>query len=223
VNIVPRRNTPITAAVAVTAVRNAYFDFFDEDAPRKVLELLLALVWVETGRGKSCQNFNVGNITASNAFSGDAWRPTWFDLDDGGKKTERDVFLHNEMLAGRAPFAFRAYPSLQAGCADFIRILDRSFSNVLEAAEDGDPEEFREALAEKYSKDYDNPRHTETFRLLQQEFRGILDGTPGIPDDRGFPFLKVFGVVAIAAAAGGVIWLSLRKPEPQGKGARAAA
>lgn len=220
--IVARRNTPLTPGAAAVAVRSAYFEFFDEEPSRRLLELLLALVWVETGRGKSCQNFNVGNITAGSAFTGEAWRPPWFDLDDGGKKTERDVFLHGEMLAGRAPSAFRAYPTLEAGCADFIRILNRSFPNVLEAAEEGDPDEFREALSEKYSKDYENRRVTETFRQLQAEFRGVLDGT-NIGEEGGFPFVKVFGVVAIAAAAGGLLWFTLRSEKPEAKGARAAA
>jgi putative peptidoglycan binding protein len=129
---------------------------------------LLSLIWIETAAGKSVQNHNYGNISASSAFSGSAWRPTWFEIDESS--SERDKSLHRAMLEGKAPSAFRAYDTPEAGMGDFVKQIQRGFPEVLAASDTADPDAFRVALSQKYSKDYSNPNSTKSFASLFRQF-----------------------------------------------------
>lgn len=168
--VVPRVNTPVSASDAKSKVETAYRTILGRDPePTLELPLLMSLVWIETARGKSVQNNNLGNITASENYQGEAWRPPWFDLEGGTAATERNIKLHDLMLKGQAPSAFRAYTILIDGAEDFIRQLERNFPEVLEAAAEGDPTGFRDALAQHYSHDYKNTPPG-NFESLAKEF-----------------------------------------------------
>lgn len=206
-NVVPRRNTPVSARDARTAVLSAYRATFGTNPGDDALALLLALVWIETARGKSVQNWNLGNISASPSYPNDAWRPPWYDLEGGTAATERNIALHEAMLKGQAPSAFRAYPSLEFGALDFVRSLKGSFPEVLRAAETGDATAFRDALAQKYSRDYrDTP--PENFASLAREFGGSEPGDPG-RNVGG----RVLLALALAGVAGAIFWATLRPPK----------
>lgn len=164
--VVPRIRTPISLEETKAILERLF--------PEEQVPLIGALVFIETARGQSMQNHNFGNITASEQFSGQAWRPTWFEVDEAS--SERDKRLHEEMLEGRAPRAFRAYDSPQKGADDFARILRSNFPEILEAASFGEPDNFRVALSKKYSKDYENPAATKTLAQFQEEFGGRPKG-----------------------------------------------
>lgn len=177
-HIVPRKQTPIPFQRIPGVIEHA-FATIQRPITATQRANLSVLVGIETGRGKAVQNWNLGNITASVNYSGAAWRPPWFELADamGNARLER---LHAEMLAGRAPSAFRAYPSLEAGAADFARVLVHSFPEVLEGAKSSDPEAFRRALAKKYSHDYANAQVIKSIEQLQKEVgltANALDGS----------------------------------------------
>jgi hypothetical protein len=114
------------------------------------------------------------------------WRPPWFDPNEarGNPRNER---LHLEMLAGRAPSAFRAYASREEGARDFARVLARSFPEVMRAALVPNAESFRAALARKYSRDYSNPNATKAIAQLMSEY----------------------GIKPTAGAAGGLVVVAL--------------
>jgi len=135
----------------------------------------LCLIWVETGRGRSLIQYNVGNL-ASGGFSGGVdvpwwsgsyWRPAWYD--NSGSP------LHAKMLAGQAPSAFRAYDDLTAGVRAFVELLSKpKYSPVLAAAAADSPEQFVTQLnACGYSKDYTSA-HVPTFRSLRTELGGSV-------------------------------------------------
>lgn len=163
--IVPTVRTPITAKEAR--------DFLLSVMPgldRESAALLLALVWVETGRGGVLNN-NPGNFSAGASWSGDAWRPPWF-LDSAHP-------THARMLAGEAPSAFRSYSTMGAGFADFARGLLKTFPTVVAAAATGDPASFVRALHDSgYSRDY-AAKHIGTFASLRHEFLPIVSHLPG--------------------------------------------
>lgn len=191
--VVPRKNTPLTMEQIKAAVANT----FDGSLSQNELANLSALVAIETGRGKFVQNHSPGNVTASPAYSGMAWRPTWFELTP--MSSDRDISLHELMLKNQAPSAFRAYNSFQEGFADWRRVLEKSFPEVLEAAKGSSGAPFALALAKKYSGDYKNPASHRTLELLADEFGGTsaLGG--------GGSGLVWIGAGALAAA--GVGWL----------------
>lgn len=128
-------------------------------------------------------NHNIGNITASERFDGAVWRPPWFELDPGalqrGEVSPKLVELHEAMLRGQAPSAFRAYPSADDGARDFARVLAKNFPEVLRAARVPNAENFRKALAEKYSHDYRNPAATKSLAALMRDF-GITSASGAV-------------------------------------------
>jgi hypothetical protein len=181
VQIVPRQSTPISAEHARDALLAA--------APslnRPTAALLLALIWIETGRG-NLMNWNAGNITANDKWPGNAWRPPWFEASSDPHLAE----LHERMLAGTAPSAFRAYDSATHGFADFVATLNRQFPSVLAAASTGDPAAFVAALHDSgYSRDY-RPVHIASFAALQHQLEPLV---AHLPAGAGVAGLAVAGI-----------------------------
>jgi hypothetical protein len=176
---------------------------------------MLSLIWIETASGRAVKNHNLGNITSSETREGDAWRPPWFDFDGGdpAAMTDRNLALHEEMLKGRAPRAFRAYGSAELGAADFVRQLRSSFPEVLEAAELGDPDVFRIALSQKYSKDYANPAATRTLAGFFENFDRKIVAPPGtleLPGGREVRMGPILIALGVVAAAGAIFWATLQ-------------
>ena len=168
-HVVPTVATQISAEHARDALRASMPGIDRESAA-----LLLALISVETGRGHVVNN-NVGNITASDAWPGGAWRPPWFSA---AQTTPRMIELHAKMLAGQAPSAFRAYDTLTDGFADFAATLKHTFPSVLAAAATGDAAAFVNALHNsRYSTDY-NASHIPTFRDLSAQFAALVASFP---------------------------------------------
>lgn len=180
--IVPRVNTPLTKAAAFLGLLRA--------APtitRETAGLLLALIWLETGRGQSVYGWNVGNVAAGASWFGSAWRPTWF-AEPTESSSARDRQLHADMLAGKAPSAFRSYPSAESGFDDFVRVLRTSFGAAWDAAGTGDADEFRSALASsRYAPEYSAPSVGVTLAKLRDEFASevsVLRSAPTLPARR---------------------------------------
>jgi hypothetical protein len=198
--IVPAVVTPITAEEARVALVAAM-----PGIDRETGTLLLALVWIETARGH-LMNFNAGNITASDKWTGNAWRPPWFELSTAN--TPHLLELHEKMLHGQAPSAFRAYGSLLEGFQDFARVLQHQFKSVLEAAKTGDARAFVTALHDSgYSRDY-SPAHVPSFASLQADLGPLFAGFPtaamvshAVPDF----FASVGLQVGVAVMAGLII------------------
>jgi hypothetical protein len=168
--IVPAVSTPITAEQAKVALVAAM-----PGIDRETGTLLLALVWIETARGHLMNN-NAGNISAGPQWPGDAWRPPWFEVTPAS--SAHLVELHDRMLHGQAPSAFRAYGSLLAGFQDFAHVLQHQFKSVLEAAKTGDARAFVTALHDSgYSRDY-SPAHVPSMTALQAELGPQFEGFP---------------------------------------------
>lgn len=176
--VVPRTPTPLSQAAFPGLIDAA---FAAEGRPLRGLQrmMLAVLASIETARGRSMFNHNVGNITASPSYQGSVWRPPWFELNPGalqrGEVPPKLVELNRLMHEGKAPSAFRAYATLDEGARDFARVLVRNFPEVLEAALSPNADGFRAALAEKYSHDYRNPKATASIAQLMKEY-GITAG-----------------------------------------------
>jgi len=168
--IIPAVVTPITPEQARIALVAA-MPGIDRDTGT----LLLALCWIETASGHLV-NFNAGNITANDKWPGGAWRPPWFTVDPSSPP--HMVELHEKMLHGQAPSAFRAYGSLLEGFQDFAHVLRGQFPSVLAAAATGDAAQFVRALHDSgYSHDY-GPAHVPGMQHLQQQLGPQFAGFP---------------------------------------------
>lgn len=171
--VVPRTRTPV-AQSALPGLIAAGFEAENLPLPGLSRMMLAVLVAIETGRGSSVMNHNLGNITAGPQFSGAVWRPPWFDPAEAAQ-SPRLQSLHQAMLAGKAPSAFRAYESREAGARDFARVLVRDFPEVMQAAREPNAENFQRALSQKYSKDFARPGVADSIAKLMREF-GITTG-----------------------------------------------
>lgn len=171
--VVPRVNTPLDRRTFPDRIADA-FAAIGTKLTAVQAKTLAALVCIETGSGKSVQNFAPGNISADERYTGKAWRPPWFEAPTASTSA-RNRKLHEEMKAGRAPSAFRAYDSEELGWSDFAVFLKRNFPNVIEAASDMNSDGFRRELAKGYSKDYADPKHTATLRTLRASY-GLKTG-----------------------------------------------
>jgi hypothetical protein len=212
-NVVGRIPTPITPEESLRAVSQAWPSVFGAPATPLELSLILALVWIETARGTRCFNWNVFNITAGDTNPNDAWRPPWFDFDGGTNVTDRNVQLHELMLKGKAPKAFRSYTSIDAGALDGVRELKARYPKVVAAAATGDADSFRAALAELFSPDFSNPHATDTLAQFQNQFLAV-QGEPQRPlvqhgVGRGVGIALGLGV---AAAAVGLFVFTVHPP-----------
>lgn len=198
--IVPAVPTPITAEQARVALVAAM-----PGIDRETGALLLALIWIETARG-NLKNFNAGNISAGPQWPGNAWRPPWFDLATAAI-SPRLLDLHDRMLHGTAPSAFRAYDSLLAGFQDFVHVLKAVFPTVLTAARTGDARTFVQALHDSgYSKDY-SPAHVPGMTALQAELGQQFAGFPSAAQvsNAGPSFLANITIELGVAVLAGVI------------------
>jgi hypothetical protein len=168
--IVPAVPTPLDASTAALHLRS----WPETDAASG--PLFLALVFVETAGGARTRNHNPGNVTADDRrYNGEAWRPEWFELKpDASPKIKA---LHDRMLAGQAPKAFRSYADLKAGFSDLAEQLRRNFAGVIDAAQNGNARSFVDALSERYSRDY-GPAHYKTFEALQSKFQPLFADIP---------------------------------------------
>ncbi len=177
---VPRVVTPISAQEAAPMLILGLKETLGEIPYRDTAELVMAQVWVETGRGQKMQNNNWGNLSSSaEPNSGDFWRPTWFEVTDAS--SARDRYLHEQMLANRAPHAFRAYETAEQGLADYLATLKRRFPDLLEAARGGSPSAFAQAVYDTgYTKDLQPSESAKSFASLMQEFeqKGLFTSLP---------------------------------------------
>ena len=146
---------------------------------RDTAELVMAQVWLETGRG-NLRNNNWGNLSSSaESDSGDFWRPPWFEVTEAS--SARNRYLHEQMLASKAPHAFRSYETVELGLADYLATLKRRFPIMLEAARDGSPSAFAQAVYDSgYTRDLEPSESAKSFASLMQEFeqKGLFDSLP---------------------------------------------
>lgn len=177
--IVPRVPTPTTFEALPEVVALGFRAIEHRITPLQRLNLAV-LAAIETARGRSRFNFNLGNISASSRFIGDAWRPPWFEPPTE-TTSERNRILHEAMKRGEAPSAFRAYPTEEEGSADFARQIVRTYPEVLHAADQTDANTLRLAISQKYSKDFDRGNRAEVTRTLQalQREYGLRAATTG--------------------------------------------
>lgn len=161
---------------------------------------LLGQLLIENGNGESIHNHNLGNLIVPLSQQGGPipfWRPPWFEV--GPESSERHKELHELMLAGEEPSAFRAFGSFEEGLSFYVKRVRERFPSLLRASS---PSAFVSAWRSSgYTPRLNVAATLRTFRELVQCPSGPSIGT----------------IVLVGGAAAGV-WYWLRK-----RGARAAS
>ena len=176
--------------------------------PAGVLPLMLSQIWLETDRGRSMWQNNVGNISANEkSWTGPVWRPGWYELTP--ESTPRQRRLHADMLVGNAPSAFRAYPTLQAGATDYVRRLKFNFASVLAAMKTGNIDRTARAIREsRYCPDCKQEETTKALRSLREYWRPWLQEHGYQTSTQSGGVMR--GLVFYGSAAA-VLWLWINK------------
>lgn len=183
---VPRQSTPATELEVVQPLLHALQDQ-GLDVSRQAARLMLAQLWLESGRGQRIQNYNPGNLMARffkngsevSVWSGNFWRPPWFE--DESHKT------HSLMVDGKEPSAFRAYPSLDEGIASYVELLSRK-APLLEAFKSGDPSRVARAIVSTgYCPACPVSQTAGTLKSLAGDFAksGLFNSLPDVPPAAG--------------------------------------
>jgi hypothetical protein len=147
--------TSLTAPAAAGELVAAYKAVTARPPALALAELNLAHQWLETKATRSMWRFNWGNLSAGGfvdgverlAWKGDIWRPPWFEL--AADASPEMVALHEKMLAGKAPSAFRAYPGHPEGAQGYVKLLQRpGFAALLRAGQSGNPTAYAQAVVD---------------------------------------------------------------------------
>jgi hypothetical protein len=147
--------TSLTATAAARELVAAYQAVTGKPPSLPLAELNLAHQWLETKGTKAMWRYDWGNLSAGGfvngeeklSWKGDVWRPPWFEPGEGADA--RTLDLHEKMLAGTAPSAFRGYQSHAEGAEGYVRLLLRpGFAKLLQAGAQGSPRAYAQAVVD---------------------------------------------------------------------------
>lgn len=166
----PARRTPATAQEVFSALGRAWRSRFSEEAKKESLLVLLAQWALETGRGKSMWNYNIGNVKGRpDGSDGRSW--TFFACNEilsvraanamvakaGLRETgtgEKDAVITSTkdgmatvwFYPNHPACCFRAFRTLDEGAVDYLELLHRRFASAWPAVLAGDPVQFARLL-----------------------------------------------------------------------------
>lgn len=128
--------TVITEVDIVHSIKQAYHILFGYDVSLDTLSILCAQIFLETGRGKSCYNFNLGNVKRTKNHK---W--TWF------KCGERINGIYQNFIPPHYQTHFAAYDSLTDAAVEHLKFLNKPrYQASLQEANCGNPEAYCEQL-----------------------------------------------------------------------------
>lgn len=206
--MVPAVKTPITPTDVARALRVAWMRLFDAEPASQQLAVLMAQSALETGRWKSCWNFNLGNIKGGSKWTGDTCQ-----------------FRCNEVIGGVVQWfdpphpqtAFRAYASLPDAAADYLWMLRRRFSRCWEHVLRGDPVAFSQALKSQRYYTAPEPPYTRAVKSLFNEYMRVLvnqESSPPPPPDEPEEHDHGLEALALSIAARNAVDAAMEDREP---------
>lgn len=141
---VPMRATPASASTIAEMLPEMLTRLAGQEPNKAALALLHGQLWLESGRGKSLNNNNPGNYAAGASWTGDFYRPPWFEVT--ASSSARMKHLHEQMKRGEAPSKFRSYDSLDRGLEAYAKGFAGKFRPIFEAAMLNDAEGMARAI-----------------------------------------------------------------------------
>lgn len=212
---VPATATPLAPEQTAPAFIRAWARVFPKSMPsRSQAEWLLALLWNENARGRAIIQHNWGNLSTHPSRGGDYWRPPWFDrakieaMDE--PRRSQMLHIHERMLEGQEPEAFRAWPDQETGARQWISSLKRTFPSILRASKKNSAVAMQNAV---YGSNYCVSPACKTiapsYRKLRADIRrqGLFAGLPSSSSSSGG--FAVF--IGASALLGGWAWAVARK------------
>jgi len=162
-NRLPSTPTPVTNSQMKAALSQSWQRLWSETPSEKSLYILLAHWSLETGGGSKMIQYNVGNKKAKlNGSWGDFTVFQTYEIINGVRVDMQD--------------AFRAYPSLDAGCDDYLKGLrgNGNFARAFPAIIAGDPVDFAHQL--KLARYYTADEKLYKSAMLSRYYAFAADG-----------------------------------------------
>ena len=138
--------TPVKTAEVIAALWHAWRSYWGTSPPKRESIQLLAAQWaLETGWGKSCMCYNLGNVRGSTT-DGCCWQfykcNELLPIDQATRLVQVGrglVYITSEVgdkvwtwfVPDHPGSRFRAFESLEAGALDYMTIMMRRFSASL--------------------------------------------------------------------------------------------
>ena len=137
------------------------------EAPQGLLDVLVAHVAHETAGGRRMYNYNFGGIKGRSPDGATAVYAT-HERVGGAKVAVRD--------------GFRAYRTIDDGARDYVALLERRYPEALEAAVEGGPRAYAQALAKgRYYTD-SPARYARALERLHEQLGGeVVWDAPASP------------------------------------------
>lgn len=167
---VKKANTPWTKSSILPTVKACLSKKLGISEPSildTMSEVFVVQFAFETGYGKSCWNYNVGNLNCTaDSKETESWHKKFVALNAGEYKNGQ----YEKRLE-----RFRAYDSFEAGIIDYLRAIEHmqhgknKFVDILGPAKSGNLEEFSKAL--KAAGYYTAPESVYTRNLLSTQKR----------------------------------------------------
>jgi hypothetical protein len=146
--------TPCVPSQMLYALAYAWEKLFNETPAKESLYILLSQWAHETGRGKYCHNWNIGNYKHIEGDSRDYCYFTCKEIING-----KEVWYHPDVDSERPYCCFRAYRTIEAGAIDYLASLYNRYKKAWPAVLAGDPSDFAHQLKlQKYYSDAENDR-----------------------------------------------------------------
>jgi hypothetical protein len=215
----PDVTTGCTPEQMFYALGNAWVQLFDEQPQSPSLCCLLSQWALETGWGKSCHCWNIGNFKSS---EGDGRDFTYYKCDerlqpavaqhylDGatprsdGQGPNVAVEAHNAdgtitlwFWPDHPVSRFRAYKTLQDGAKDYVESLFNRFSKAWPAIKQGDPTNFIHQLKVQGYFTADEATYTKTTVSLFKTFSHIPFDQSKLPIISDEHAAEIQGLIAL--------------------------
>lgn len=212
--------TPCTPQEMFYALGNSWVQLFNERPKKESLYCLLAQWAVETGWGKSCHCWNIGNFRSR---EGDGRDYVFYECNEllsdataqkyvsNAKPRSDDPEKLDAVITGTAKNGnlivwfypdssgsrFRAYDTIEEGAKDYVSSLHDRFHKAWPAIVSGDPTEFiRQLRIQKYFTAIESV-YSKTVNLLFSRFSKMefdLERLPIVSDDEKE---RIEGLVAL--------------------------
>ena len=164
---------------------NKRFNIADDAVLTMMSKVFMSQFALETGYGKSCHNYNVGNLAAAENISANPpyWNKKFFVTMAG--EVEKGVHV-------KKVERFKAYDSFEQGVGDYLRLIEhmqenkKGFIDLIGYAKSGDVESFARGLKQAGYYTEDVEKYTS---VLKSSFKNI-NKEPVEPHVKAAPTVK---------------------------------
>lgn len=166
-NRVEKVQTNVSETQLIGALIDAWKKLFGTTSTKEQVSLILAQNTLETGARKYMWNYNIGNLTTDGKGSYDYWTGLdWLYVSIPNQSG------FNERQRKTITLKYRAYPTLQDGVLDYLRLLSQSkhYAAAWQHILHPDPTAYSKSLKEAGYYTADESAYTKPLTQLYNKF-----------------------------------------------------